>query len=1711
MRSASFGILALTLGLSLFGVPDLWAQAPSLTLTDSSGTIGGTATSSVLLDSPFDVRGWSFGICSDPTELRVTDVELGVDLLAATGGSAPSFFNVTLYPTGATVGVVIDVLGQVTIPAGSGRHVHDVVTAVTAPMETTSELCVCGTLGSPPVAVVLTDPFSQSVTPSYGCADVALTPPVIPSVAQINPSVHPTTGGTVISIVGDDLSGVDQLAIGATLIPVQQQIGGRLIRATLPAIPAGVYFLALLDADGSPLAILPDAIDIQEPRLPPIGEVRWQPAGDDLELHWHSWTALASVEIERDGIPIATIPGDVSRYVDDGHSGSAHYRLVGFDSEGRSTADAVLFASTESCDPARFMPVPGELRLPLTGDPDSVRPSFFELTTPVPDGVRIVTLADRRTLAGSLRATIFPADDPAAPVVVDAAFSVAAVSFGASPVELIVGQPLAAGAYVIEYSVGGGAPSTEHFELISSAITEDAGAPFPCPPYAYTHVEPLCGDIPPVVTDIDSVAAYVPDSAALAAAPLSTSGLVALASGSGSLHTLRTVASDPDGEIVRYHWDFGDGFVTTTVTDTVPHVFETHGFYEVQVIVEDDDGLTGVSTKTLSITPYVPQIAGAVQVSVLDHDPNDTIVPDLDSIDVYRTYTAQVTPSPGAGVDASTVVMQIIDPTTGVPTQTLAPAAPTLDPTIYRGTFNVSDFPNRPYVTLRVTASDTAGHAGQTEVDIPLCTRPELGPSVSWTHDTPSGEYRVVGEIDAATLYEETFSLGAYSPSLSTTLPFRVEFQLRLRDQQWYADSLRAFLTVSLFGSTAVTQEITISSSDLTLLGCPSFGVRYVREDIRLFDWSWSRTIIPHRHLAGTAIFILGIPAIYVDLYGRVHVAASFEVDLDLDVTLQNVEPHFDLEACFRPSASFAAYGSVETRVAVLLRRWRIFTAMGTLIPSVSLDLPVQLDLEFAPADFDLRAQDYWDIGLDYEIHGKILWHPFTTGVQPIGHWTFQLFGGDPPTCWVPGVAGAAGPPPADLLVPRLPTIDTSPDGSRGLLVSVEEVPEGADLWRSTLRFAVRTGDTWNPSQPLFSADGVEDTEPVVVCSSNDHAWVAWRRTAWTQSQVESATLDVASINDYYGASEIYCARYTFGSGWSSPIRVTDDDRYQGEPALAAIDDDQVCVAWVSRDSTALLAGDGSLTDSTHTVECAFVTPTSVGPIVDLSTGPGLPPVESVEPSIDFDGSTGRVVWIRRDDLQDAIVSSVYDGTSWSAPALLLDSTEQTLESPSLALGVGSAEGAVAYTYRDGRAGDPGVGFDQHLAVLDLGGGGVIDHILPRDRCPTDSLAAASILVQNPTLHPQVEPGRYVVAARTVVAAGPDDVDPEVGLFHVDLTTPGGAISSPQLLTNDAVDQMEPAVAVRPSGRVDAAWNQLDGDFAFAGLLVEAHDLTPDLAVGEVLVSNALPQPGERVVVQVDIINRGLAATSAVGNSVRVLLTDPAGPIELASTPLSAALEPGHTTTLELEFVALDSVLPLEIRIEPGADDFDPTNDAVPLTLGVKPPTTVACEDLEGSTPRRTLVTWESPQLYDSVTVLRNGAALVELVGTATSYIDVDAPAGSHTYAVRGSLRGRSSYSTASCASDTPFRRGDVNADGSVDLSDAVTILGALFTGTVLSDCEDVVDTNDDGQINIGDAVSLLGLLFVGGGPLPPPFPGCGPDPTPDELDCAEWFGCALP
>lgn len=82
---------------------------------------------------------------------------------------------------------------------------------------------------------------------------------------------------------------------------------------------------------------------------------------------------------------------------------------------------------------------------------------------------------------------------------------------------------------------------------------------------------------------------------------------------------------------------------------------------------------------------------------------------------------------------------------------------------------------------------------------------------------------------------------------------------------------------------------------------------------------------------------------------------------------------------------------------------------------------------------------------------------------------------------------------------------------------------------------------------------------------------------------------------------------------------------------------------------------------------------------------------------------------------------------------------------------------------------------------------------------------------------------------------------------------------------------------------------------------------------------------------------------------------------------------------------------------------------------------------------------------------------------------------------------------TFACA----FLRGDVDQDGVVGPLDATFLQNFLFASGQMPRCLDAADANDDGMLGVSDVV-----LIQNGGPFPYPFPECGLDLTPDQLDC---------
>ncbi len=100
------------------------------------------------------------------------------------------------------------------------------------------------------------------------------------------------------------------------------------------------------------------------------------------------------------------------------------------------------------------------------------------------------------------------------------------------------------------------------------------------------------------------------------------------------------------------------------------------------------------------------------------------------------------------------------------------------------------------------------------------------------------------------------------------------------------------------------------------------------------------------------------------------------------------------------------------------------------------------------------------------------------------------------------------------------------------------------------------------------------------------------------------------------------------------------------------------------------------------------------------------------------------------------------------------------------------------------------------------------------------------------------------------------------------------------------------------------------------------------------------------------------------------------------------------------------------------------------------------------------------------------------------------------------------------------FVRGDASAQGQVNLSSGIFLLNFLFVGGPAPPCKDAADAADLGGLDISAAITIFNYLFLGGRtpPLPSPstsnyrsdgLPDCGPDPTPDSLDCQSFPPCS--
>jgi len=134
-------------------------------------------------------------------------------------------------------------------------------------------------------------------------------------------------------------------------------------------------------------------------------------------------------------------------------------------------------------------------------------------------------------------------------------------------------------------------PPTKKGDIVHNGISEDStvlfqpGPPAPQPPYAHFFYDPSYPNSNDMVT-FNASESY-----------------------------------DPDGDIVSYSWDFGDGTPIVTESDPITnHTYTTFGNYTVTLTVVDNDNLTANATATIYVSQHPVAAFSFSPLDPLEHE-----------------------------------------------------------------------------------------------------------------------------------------------------------------------------------------------------------------------------------------------------------------------------------------------------------------------------------------------------------------------------------------------------------------------------------------------------------------------------------------------------------------------------------------------------------------------------------------------------------------------------------------------------------------------------------------------------------------------------------------------------------------------------------------------------------------------------------------------------------------------------------------------------------------------------------------------------------------------------------------------------------------------------------------------------------------------------------------------------------------------------------
>ncbi|WP_224484392.1 PKD domain-containing protein [Robertkochia aurantiaca] len=209
-------------------------------------------------------------------------------------------------------------------------------------------------------------------------------------------------------------------------------------------------------------------------------------------------------------------------------------------------------------------------------------------------------------------------------------------------------------------------------------------------------------------------------------------------------------ASSDNGAITGYDWDFGDGNTASGITTN--HTFQTAGSYEVVLTVTDDDGQTGQTSATITVSS--PDGDAVVSFTLIDADTNTDLLELQEGqiLDVleYGNRNLNIRANTFPEIVGS-VVLELVGPLSNTRKESVSPYALFGDS---GGNYKGEQLPQGTYTLTAIPYSSSGGNgtAGTSlTVNFTIGTiAGDTPPSAAFTADPLSGTAPLEVSFDAS-------------------------------------------------------------------------------------------------------------------------------------------------------------------------------------------------------------------------------------------------------------------------------------------------------------------------------------------------------------------------------------------------------------------------------------------------------------------------------------------------------------------------------------------------------------------------------------------------------------------------------------------------------------------------------------------------------------------------------------------------------------------------------------------------------------------------------------------------------------------------------------------------------------------------------------------------------------------------------------------------